>query len=59
MIRVLKVFAKSLLVLFTLLFLFLFFTGILSDVYLMFTVPDEETYSLFKEGAESWDTVQR
>jgi|TARA_R110000824_G_scaffold277250_1_gene465523 hypothetical protein len=54
-----KFFAKSVAALFTMLFLFLLLTGILSDIYLMLTVSDEESNSLFMEDTESWDIDQK
>ena len=52
MYNMIKFFAKSVAVLFTVLFLFLLFTGILSDIYLMLTVSDEESTSLFMEDSD-------
>tara|TARA_R100000008_G_C3569865_1_gene161398 strand:- start:798 stop:968 length:171 start_codon:yes stop_codon:yes gene_type:complete len=40
-------------------FLLLLFTSLVSDVYLMLSVSDEQSNSLFMEDVESWDTVQR
>ena len=61
MIESVKVFAKFVAILFTIVFLFLLSTGIASDVYLMLTVPDDETHLIFNDAKdfESWDTVQK
>lgn len=65
MYNMIKFFAKSVVVLFTMLFLFLLFTGILSDIYLMLTVSDEESTAMFMEDSDFmedtkvWDTVQK
>jgi len=65
MYNMIKFFAKSVVVLFTVLFLFLLFTGILSDIYLMLTVSDEESTAMFIETSDitedtgTWDTVQK
>ena len=59
MIRALKVFAKIVAVLFTILFLLLLFTGVLSDFHSMMTVSDEESTSLFMEDTQSWDSVHK
>ena len=62
--KTLKVFAKIVAALFTALFLLLLFTGVLSDIYLMLSVPDSETASIFSdqmdyENINLWDTDQK
>ncbi len=59
MLRMIGVFIRGAIALAVAVFLLLLFTSLVSDVYLMLSVSDEQSNSLFMEDVESWDTVQR
>ena len=56
-VKMLKAALKGFAILMTLLFFFLWTSGILRDVYLMLSVPDDETASIFMMDTDGMNIV--